>query len=73
MLFSIIKKELLLLVYIVDFGGLKPYKPLWDITLIISVIRDKLKKFHIETEKNFKKNFSNANRYSYFKQENCTK
>jgi len=22
-------KELLLLVYIVDFGGLKPYKPLW--------------------------------------------
>ena len=62
MLFSIIKKELLLLVYIVDFGGLKPYKPLWDITLIISVIRDKLKKFHIETEKNFKKNFSNANR-----------
>ena len=62
MLFSIIKKELLLLVYIVDFGGLKPYKPLWGIPLIIGIIRDKLKKFHIETEKNFKKNFSNANR-----------
>ena len=55
-------KELLLLVYIVDFGGLKPYKPLWGIPLIIGIIRDKLKKFHIETEKNFKKNFSNANR-----------
>jgi len=28
LLFSIIKKELLLLVYIVDFGWSKPYKPL---------------------------------------------
>jgi len=62
LLFSIYRKELLLLVYIVDFGWLKSYKPLWGIPLIISVIRDKLKKFSIETEKNFKKNFSNANR-----------
>ena len=55
-------KELLLLVFIVGFGRLKPLKPLWGIPLIIGIIRDKLKKFHIETEKNFKKNFSNANK-----------
>ena len=53
---------ILLLVYNVGFGRLRSSKPLWGVPLIIGVIRDKLKKFHIETEKNFKKNFSNANR-----------
>jgi hypothetical protein len=53
-------KELLLLVYIVGFGRLKPLKPLWGMPLIIVVIRNKLKKFILK--KNFKKNFSNANK-----------
>ena len=55
-------KELLLLVFIVGFGRLKPLKPLWDMPLIIVVIRNKLKKFILKREKNFKKNFSNANK-----------
>ena len=53
---------ILLLVYIVGFGWLKPLKPLWGIPLIIVVIRNKLKKFILKREKNFKKNFSNANK-----------
>ena len=62
-LILIIKKELLLLVYIVDFGLLKPYKPLWGVPLIISVIWNKLKKIILKLKKNFKKNFSNASRH----------
>ena len=58
-----VKKELLLLVYIVDFGLLKPYKPLWGVPLIISVIWNKLKKIILKLKKNFKKNFSNASRH----------
>ena len=55
-------KELLLLVYIVGFGRLKPQKPLWGVPLIIGVIWNKLKKITLRLKKNFKKNFSNANR-----------
>ena len=51
---------ILLLVYIVGFGRLRPLKPLWGMPLIIVVIRNKLKKFILT--KNFKKNFSNANK-----------
>ena len=42
---------ILLLVYIVGFGRLRPLKPLWGMPLIIVVIRNKLKKIH--TEKKF--------------------